>query len=77
MVIRITKQGEENPQSLVRRFSRRVQQSGILRRARKLRYKERPKSKQLMKRTALRKEEVKKEYSRKVKMGEIKKTRNF
>lgn len=72
MVIQIKKQSKETSQGLVRRFSRRVQKSGILRRARNIRFRKRAKSEQLKKRAALRKVELKEEYKMKIKMGEIK-----
>ncbi len=72
MPIQIKKQPRENSQSLTRRFSRRIQKSGILRRAKKNRFREESKSKQLRKRAALRKEELKKEYEELRKLGKVK-----
>lgn len=72
MALEVKKQNRETSQSLIRRFSRRVQQSGVLLRARKIRFKERKKSKQMKKRSALRREELKKEYERLRKLGDIK-----
>lgn len=69
MSLEIKKEGRETPQSLVRRFSRRIKQSGILLRARKIRFREKPKSRQLIKRSALRREQTRKEYERLEKMG--------
>ena len=66
------KQGKESVQNLVRRFSKRVKQSGILFQARKIRFQEKPKSKQLEKRSALRREQLKKEYEILEKMGKTK-----
>ena len=71
MPLEVKKQNRETPQSLVRRFTRRVQQSGILLRAKKIRFREKPKSEQMKKRAALRREELRKEYERKQKMGEV------
>ena len=71
MSFQIIKQSRENSQGLVRRFFKRIRQSGILYRAKKSRYKKRPESDQLKKRAALRKEELKKEFERRQKMGEI------
>ena len=73
MSLEIKKEGRETSQNLVRRFSRRMKQSGILLRARKARFKERPKSKQMKKRSALRREELKKEYEKLEKLGKISK----
>ena len=72
MPIKIEKQSRENSQSLTRRFSRRIKQSGILRRAKKVRFRQRPKSKQLKKKGALRKEELRKEYEELKKLGKEK-----
>ncbi len=72
MPLEVKKQERETSQSLVRRFSRSVQQSGILVRARKTRFKERKKSEQMKKRAALRREELKKKYEKMKKLGELK-----
>ena len=72
MPLEIKKQERETSQNLVRRFSRRVKLSGILIRARKNRFFKRPKSEQMQKKSALRKEELKKEYKRLEKLGKIK-----
>jgi len=69
MALEIKKQGKETSQNLVRRFSKRMKQSGILLRARKSRFKERAKSAQMKKRSALRREELKKKYEKLEKMG--------
>ncbi|TSC75427.1 MAG: hypothetical protein G01um101430_269 [Parcubacteria group bacterium Gr01-1014_30] len=71
MPLEIKKQIRETSQSLVRRFAKRVQQSGILIRARKVRFRERAKSKQMKKRSALRREELRLKYERMKKLGEI------
>jgi ribosomal protein S21 len=62
MPLEVKKRERENSQSLIRRFTKRVQQSGILLRARKSRFRGRSKSRQMKKRTALRREEKKQEY---------------
>ena len=69
MSVEIKKQSGDSPQSLVRRFTQTVQKSGILLRVRQNRFKIRTKSKQLRKRAALRREELKKEYEMKRKLG--------
>lgn len=71
MVLEVKKQERETSQSLVRRFGRRVQQSGILVRARKIRFRIKPKNRQAQKRAALRREELKKEYQRLRKLGKL------
>lgn len=72
MTIEIKKQERETPQNLVRRFTRRIQQSGVLYRARKNRFKQRKKSHQMKKRAALRRETLRIEYEKEKKMGSTK-----
>jgi len=69
MPLEIKKQERETSQNLVRRFSRRIKQSGILLNARKFRFFEKKKSNQMKKRSALRREQLKKEYELAEKMG--------
>ena len=71
MTLEVKKQERETAQSLVRRFGRRMQQSGILIRARKNRYRKRPKSRQAKKKAALRREELKQEYIKLKKLGKV------
>jgi len=71
MALEIKKEEKETSQSLIRRFQKRIQQSGILLRARKIRFKEREKSEQMKKRAALRREVLKKEYEKLKKLGKI------
>lgn len=71
MPLEILKQERETSQSLVRRFQKRIQQSGLLLRARKIRFRQRRKSEQMKKRAALRREELKKEYEKLKKLGKI------
>ncbi len=72
MALEVKKQERETAQSLVRRFGKRVQQSGILLRARKTRFNARPKSRQAKKKAALRREELRKEYKKLKKLGKLK-----
>jgi ribosomal protein S21 len=71
MALEVKRKEKESVQSLIRRFARKVQQSGILLRAKEIKFKEREKSRQLKKRAALRREELKREYERKRKLGEL------
>ncbi len=71
MALEIKKQPRETSQALIRRFTRALQESGILVRARKVRFKEREKSEQMKKRAALRREEKKREYEKLKKLGKI------
>jgi len=72
MPLEIKKEERETSQSLVRRFSRRMKQSGILLRARKIRFRKKGKSRQMKKRSALRREQMKREYEKLEKLGKIK-----
>jgi len=71
MALEIKKQERESAQSLVRRFTKRIQQSGILLRARKVRFRERKKSKDMRRKAALRRKEIKIEYEKIKKMGKL------
>ena len=73
MGIEIKKQERETSQALIYRFSRSVKKSGILLRARKTRFRQRQKSRQMKKRAALRREELKKEYEKLRKLGKLEK----
>lgn len=69
MALEVKKQEKETSQNLIRRFSRRIQQSGILLQARQRRFYQRPKSRQMKKRAALRREELRREYEKLEKLG--------
>ena len=71
MGLEIKKQERESSQSLLYRFQKSVQQSGILLRAREIRFRGRKKSEEMKKRAAMRREEKKKEYERLRKLGKI------
>lgn len=71
MPLEIKKSERENPQSLVRRFGRRMKKSGILLKARKDRFYKREKSDQMKKRSALRREEKRKQYEKMRKLGQL------
>ncbi|MFH1657207.1 MAG: hypothetical protein ABH919_01955 [bacterium] len=69
MVFEIKKQEKENSQGLIRRFTRRIQQSGLLLRIRKSKFRKKNKSRELLKKAALRREELRQEYKEMAKMG--------
>jgi ribosomal protein S21 len=73
MVLEVKKQDRENSQGLIRRFTKKVQKSGVLIRARKSRFHKRPKSEGLKKKTAVRKEKLRAEYEKLDKLGLAKK----
>ena len=71
MPIKIQRKGKESPHSLVYRFTKAIQESGILVRVRKAKFKKRSISRGAKKRAALRREELKKEYERLKKLGKV------
>ncbi len=76
MPLEIKKQERETSQSLIRRFSKRIKQSGIILEVRRRRFKNRTKSRPMRQRSALRRLDAQKEYKRKVKLGEIEEFKN-
>lgn len=75
MPLETRKKERETTQNLIRRFQKSVQQSGLLLRIRKARFKGRKKSEQMKRRAALRREELKKEYEKLEKLGKTEKLR--
>lgn len=69
MALEVKKKEKESSQNLVRRFTKRIKQSGILKRARKTMFKQRTKSQTMVKRAALRREIKKEEYQKIQKLG--------
>lgn len=67
--MKIQKQAKETSQSLVYRFTKAVQKSGVLIEARKRRFSERPKSENMKQRAALVKEARRKEFQKQKKLG--------
>ncbi len=70
-MVKIHKKEKESSQQIMRRFSKMIKRSGILREVRKKSYYERPKSDQLKKRSALKKKELRETYNRLKKLGEL------
>ncbi len=69
--IEVKKNQNENNASLLRRFSRRVQESGIIHKVKAKRYNEREQSKLSQKETALRRITRRKENDKLRKLGKI------
>ena len=69
--VEVEKQGAENPMGTIRRFTKRVQGSGVLRRARKIRYFTRSQSKFVKKTQALNRIEKREKYMELVKLGKV------
>lgn len=70
-MIEVKKKDRETPESLIRRFSRRVQQSGVLMQARRARFRADEKSKREMREGAMYKAKVKKIVGKLKKMGKF------
>lgn len=69
--IQVTKTGTENSASVLRKFSQRVRQSGLINHVRDARFRNRPKSKLMRKKAALRKIERTDLFETLVKDGKI------
>jgi len=67
----VTKTGAESALSTIRKFTRRVQGTGLVQTARKRRYYERPKSRAVAKKRALKRIQKREDYRRNVKEGKI------
>lgn len=74
MAIEVKKKQGETTRSLLRRFSRRIQQSGVLIRARKSRFREKEKTKRERRDNALRRVKIGKEKEKLRKMGLLEET---
>ncbi len=73
MPVKVVKREKETVASLIRRFQKAVQKSGILVRAREKMYRDRNLSEEKKKRKALRREQLKKYYEKLDKMGLLEK----
>lgn len=71
MALEVKKGEKENSQNLIRRFTKKVQQSGILVWARGRRFHKRIKSKNMRKKAAMRREKLRKEYEKLEKLGKV------
>lgn len=70
-MIEVKKKDRESSESLIRRFSRRVQQSGVLVQARRSRFKTDKKSRREIREGAMYKDKVRKIVSKLKKMGKF------
>ncbi|NTW14180.1 MAG: hypothetical protein HGA31_04075 [Candidatus Moranbacteria bacterium] len=68
-MIQVKRKEKETSESMLRRFSRRVHQSGVLKRARKIRFKNDEKSKSERRNEAIYKTKIRKEIDRAKKFG--------
>lgn len=70
-VVEIKKNGNESSASIMRRFSRRIRETGIVRHVKDNRYSERKPSSFVMKKNALKRMEKRAEYAKLKKLGKI------
>lgn len=70
-MIEVKRKDRESPESLIRRFSRKIQQSGVLMRARKTRFRTDEKSKRELREGAMYKVKVRKVANKLKKMGKF------
>jgi len=70
-IIEVKKNQNENNASVMRRFSRRIQESGIIRRVKASRYNKRKESKLTIKKSALKRLKKKEEIEKLRKLGKI------
>ena len=70
-MIQVKKKEKETSENLIRRFSRQVQQSGVLMRARKVRFRNEEKSKTKKRDEALYKIKIRKEIDKLKKLGKF------
>ncbi len=70
-MIQVKKKEKETAESLIRRFSRRVQQSGVLKQVRRQRFHQEEKSRDKRRAEALYKVKIRKEISRLKKLGKF------
>ncbi|HAI74274.1 MAG TPA: hypothetical protein DCS28_02935 [Candidatus Moranbacteria bacterium] len=70
-MIEVKRKDRESPESLIRRFSRKIQQSGVLMRARRMRFRADEKSKREMREGAMYKVKVRKVVNKLKKMGKF------
>ncbi len=70
-MVEVRRRENETTGAMLRRFTRRVQQSGILIRARKMRFYEPKSTKRAVREKALRRIQVKKERERLEKLGKL------
>jgi len=69
LAIEIRKKDKESVSSMLRRFSRRIQQSGVLLEARRGRFYQKNKTKRQMRESALRRQQLRAQRERLIKMG--------
>jgi small subunit ribosomal protein S21 len=76
-LVEVKKKDNESFDSLLRRFNRKIQQSGVLIRARKIRFFEPPKSRNLQKVAARRRSQIKAQKEELKKQGKLVPTKRY
>lgn len=76
-MVEVKKKDNESFESLLRRFNRKIQQSGVLIRARRIRFFEPPKSRNLQKVAARRRTQIKAEKEELRKQGKLVPVRRY
>ena len=76
-MVEVKKKDNESFDSLLRRFNRKIQQSGVLIRARKIRFFDPPKSRNLQKVAARRRQQIRVQKEELKKMGKQLPTRRY
>ncbi len=71
IVVEVQKNSNENNTNLMRRFSRKVQETGIIQKVKSKRYNTRPPSKLAIKEGALKRMARRKEYNKLFKLGKV------
>lgn len=71
MPLKVTKESRESSYNLLRRFTTKIKKSGILLEVKKKMFKTREKSRQMKRRSALRRKEKKQYYERLKKLGRL------
>lgn len=69
--VAVEKNSNENNTNVIRRFTKRVQESGVLRRVRGIRYKDRNKSKYVTKKKTLKIIRKKEDLQEQIKLGKV------
>ena len=70
-MVQVTRREHESSSALIRRFTRRVQRAGILLQARKIRFFDPGENRNMRRRSAQRRQTIKKERDRLYKLGKL------
>ena len=73
--VEVTKNNNENDANIIRRFTKKIRNAGILPRVRSIRYHNKPVSKYIKKKDALKKIEKREEIKKLIKLGKLSENR--